>query len=55
MGYNDSPDTEYIHTKFCRKLLIVKRSTNLDTFYGELGRIPLKVRRKLILDKVIDK
>ena len=36
---------EIIHTKFCRRILNVKMSTNLCGLYGELGRIPLKIQR----------
>jgi hypothetical protein len=34
-------DIEAIHAKFLRRILGVKRSINLSTFYGQLGRIPL--------------
>ena len=50
-GAHNGPDIEVIHTKFCRKLLTVKRSTNLDALYGELGRIPMLVQRKIIMVK----
>ena len=46
-GANDGKDIELVHTKFCRKILIVNRSTNLEGLYGELGRIPLKIIRKI--------
>lgn len=36
---------------FCRKILGVKQSTNLDCLYGELGRLPMKVIRKSIILK----
>ena len=50
-GYCSSKEIENIHTKFCRKLLYVKKSTNLNTLYGELGRVPMFVQRKIILIK----
>ena len=40
-GYKDSKDIEQVHCKFLRKVLCVKKSTNLDALYGELGRYPL--------------
>ena len=40
-----------IHTKFLRRLLYVKRSTNLSALYGELGRVPLIVIRKIRMIK----
>lgn len=46
-GYVDGQDIERIHTKFCRKLLCVKNSTNLTSLYGELGRIPIKIKRQI--------
>lgn len=40
-------DIEIIHTKFLRKVLGVNKSTNLIGLYGELGRIPLYIMRKV--------
>ena len=37
----------YIYTKFLRKLLCVNRSTNLAGLFGELGRVPLSILRKI--------
>ena len=50
-GYHESKDIELVHCKFIRKILCVKRSTNLEGLYGELGRHPLKIQRKLTLLK----
>lgn len=50
-GYHLGPDVESLHSKFCRKVLHVRRSTNLDALYGELGRTPMFVRRKLLMIK----
>lgn len=36
-------------------MLCVKTSTNLDALYGELGRTPLYVHRKLIMIKYLIK
>ena len=44
---NDGKDIELIHTKCLRKILCVNKSTNLVGLYGELGRAPLNVMRKV--------
>ena len=46
-GLNDAKDIELIHTKFLRKILCVKKSTNLSGLYDELGRTPLLIIRKI--------
>ena len=46
-GYSKADDIERVHTRFCRSLLGVKRSTNLSGLYMELGRIPLAVFRQI--------
>ena len=46
-GFHKAPDVERIHTRFCRTLLGVKKSTHLSALYCELGRKPLAVFRKL--------
>ena len=51
LGYYKTPEVEYIVSKFCRKLLRVKRSTNLDAMYGELGCLPMNIRRQLSMTK----
>ena len=45
-GIHAGPDVDLILNKFCRKVLSVKKSTNLQAMYGELGRIPLSILRK---------
>ena len=35
-GYHDAPDVEQILSKFCRKIVCVRFSTNLNCLYGEL-------------------
>ena len=37
---NEAKDIELLHTKFCRWILNVRKSTNLAGLYGELGRFP---------------
>ena len=44
-------DVEIILTKFCRKVLGVKVSTNRECLYGELGRYLMHVQRKFIMIK----
>ena len=46
-GLYDAKDIEHVHTKFLRKILCVKKSTNLSGLYGELGRTPLLIIRKI--------
>ena len=42
-------DVEMLHTKFCRYILQVRKSTNLTGLYGELGRTPMLIGRKLCM------
>ena len=46
-GFHDASDVELIHTKFLRRILGVKKSTNLASLYGEVGRYPLLLTRKI--------
>lgn len=46
-GIHEAKDIELIHTKFCRWVLHVKKSTNLTGLYGELGRVPFFITRKI--------
>ena len=46
-GLHEGKGIENIHTKFLRKILCVNKSTNLVGLYGELGRVPLQVLRKI--------
>jgi hypothetical protein len=50
-GHDSGKELEIIHTKFLRKILCVNKSTNLSALYGELGRYPLSVIRKLHIFK----
>ena len=47
LGLNEAKDIELIHIKFCRWVLHVRKSTNLTGLYGELGRVPFRVHRKI--------
>jgi hypothetical protein len=44
--FHEANKVELIQNIFCRKLLGVKRSTNLIAMYGELGIHPLSVTKK---------
>ena len=44
---NEAKDIELIHSKFCRWILHVRKSTNLTGLYGELGRVPFIIQRKI--------
>ena len=46
-GTHDGKDIELIHTKFCRWILYVRKSTNLSGLYGELGWVPFNITRKI--------
>ena len=48
---HEATDIELIHTKFLRRILGVKKSTNLTALDGELGRFPLLIIRKLNMIK----
>ena len=50
-GNHPCKNIELIHCKFMRKILGVKKSTNLDGLYGELGRYPMEINRKLLIMK----
>ena len=41
-GFQNAAPLERLHTQFCKRLLGVKRSTQNDFVYGELGRTTLK-------------
>ena len=46
-GYHEAKDIEMVHTKFCRKILCIRQSTNVSGLFGELGRVPFSVLRKI--------
>ena len=45
-GYSNIELIERLHLKFCKILLVVKKSTANVMVYGELGRIPISVHVK---------
>ena len=52
---HDATDIELIHTKFLRRILGVKKCTNLSAIYGELGRyLPIFGNSKNTHDKILD-
>ena len=50
-GFHSAPDIERVHTDFCKNMLGVKRSTNNNMVYCELGRYPLQISRKIRITK----
>ena len=46
-GFVYSNELKSIHTKFCRQILGIKKSTHLSALYGELERVPLYVYHKI--------
>ena len=50
-GNHNGKNIEYVHCKFIRKLLCVKKSTNIEGLYGEFGRYPMNIRRMFIIIK----
>ena len=45
-GYSNIELIERLHLKFCKILLVVKKSTANVMVYGELGRVPISVHIK---------
>ena len=52
-GIHNARDAEAIHSKFCRLVLNVKKSTTLSGLYGELGRVPFIIQRKFNMIKLL--
>ena len=50
-GTHPCQDIESVFSKFCRRVLCIKPSTNLNGIYSELGRTPMTIHRKLIIIK----
>ena len=46
-GLHTATEIENVHTKFLRKILSVRKSTNLIGLYGETGRVPLQIIRHM--------
>ena len=50
-GFHKGPDIEKIHLLFCKRALGIKKTSNSNMIYNELGRLPMFVRRKLRIFK----
>ena len=50
-GYHPAKEIETVHCKFLRKILGDRKSTNLVALYGELGRHPMIIERKIRMIK----
>ena len=48
---HEANNIELVYTHSLRRILGVKKSTNLITLYGELGRFPMAVMRKITMIK----
>ena len=44
-GFHPAKDIEKIHLRFCKNVLRVRRNTQDECVYGELGRMPLQIKR----------
>ena len=44
-GFHKAIEIERVHLNFCKRLLGVKKSTQNDFIYGELGRFPMQLYR----------
>ena len=42
-GNHPSPDVDTIFSKFCRRIISVRQSTNFSAIYDELGGVPMKI------------
>ena len=45
-GFHPAPNIEAVHLKFLKQLLKVRYQTSSAMVYGELGRVPLIIKRK---------
>lgn len=50
-GFHPGKAVERLHVQFCKQLLGVKKNTQNDFVYGELGRMPLQNTRYYALVK----
>jgi hypothetical protein len=46
-GLHNAPDIEHVHKKFLKQLLGVRQQTANAAVYGEFGRVPLLILRKI--------
>lgn len=54
-GFHKAPDIEQIHVKFLKQILNLRQQTVNAAVYGELGRYPLYVYRKIRILKYLYK
>ena len=50
-GFHKAPNIERVHLNFCKRILQVKRTTQNDFSYDELGRYPMFVCRQIRIIK----
>jgi hypothetical protein len=50
-GYYDCKNIEFVHCKFLKMTLCVRKSTTLDALYGDIGRYLMAIHRKTIILK----
>ena len=50
-GFQKAPEMELMHRKFCKFLLNMPPSTANVAIYGELGRMPMDLQRKVLMVK----
>ena len=50
-GFHNSQDIERVHLRFLKQLLNVRQQMSNMTIYGELGRVPFYVIRKILIVK----
>ena len=44
-GFHNARDVEQVHLSFCKRVLGVKKTTQIDFVYGELERVPMSIER----------
>lgn len=45
-GFHRASEIDLIHNKFCRDILGLSKTSSVDAMLGELGRLPLHIKRK---------
>ena len=50
-GFHNADDIERVHVKFLKQILCVRRQTSNIAVYGEVGRVPLSVLRKVRISR----
>jgi hypothetical protein len=51
VGCQEGKNIVIIHFKFLRKIVCVKKATDMDGLYGETGRDPMPIHSKFIMLK----